>query len=122
MVSALAIHHLDDGAKRALFHRVHDALTGGGVFIDADQVSGATPEIEAAIAAPGCVRCGSAVCRRPISRAALERMKEDRMAPLESHLSWLTEAGFEGVDCWYRSYNFAVFGGRKLGSAKVTKK
>lgn len=45
--------------------------------------------------------------------AALERMKEDHMAPLQAHLLWLTEAGFQAVDCWYPSYNFAVFGGRK---------
>jgi tRNA (cmo5U34)-methyltransferase len=40
-------------------------------------------------------------------------MKEDRMATLGSQLRWLEEAGFREVDCWYKSYNFAVFGGHK---------
>ena len=113
VVSALAIHHLDDDAKPALFRRVGDVLSGGGVFIDADQVCGATPEIEAGYHRTWLRQVRERGVQDVDLRAALERMKEDRMAPLESHLSWLTEAGFEGVDCWYRSFNFAVFGGRR---------
>ena len=38
VVSALAIHHLDGGAKRALFARVHDRVAPGGIFAMADVV------------------------------------------------------------------------------------
>jgi len=38
VVSALAVHHLDDAGKRALFGRLHAALTPGGVFVNAEQV------------------------------------------------------------------------------------
>lgn len=40
IVSALAIHHLDDAAKRELFARVHAALAPGGMFVNAEQVAG----------------------------------------------------------------------------------
>jgi tRNA (cmo5U34)-methyltransferase len=40
-------------------------------------------------------------------------MKEDKMATIADQLRWLEEAGFQSVDCWYKSYNFAVYGGRK---------
>ena len=113
VVSALAIHHLDDGAKRALFRRGFDVLSDGGVFIDADQVCGATPEIEAGYRQTWLRQVRERGVAEADLRAALERMQEDRMALLESHLRWLGEAGFEAVDCWYRSYNFAVFGGRR---------
>jgi tRNA (cmo5U34)-methyltransferase len=42
VVSALAIHHLDDGDKRALFGRVHQALGSGGMFVNAEQVGAPT--------------------------------------------------------------------------------
>ena len=44
----------------------------------------------------------------------LERMSYDRTTGLEIQLNWLTEAGFEDVDCYYRFYNFAVYTGRKV--------
>ena len=40
VVSALAVHHLDAGEKRALFGRVHDALREGGRFVLGDVVAG----------------------------------------------------------------------------------
>ena len=45
--------------------------------------------------------------------AALERMKEDKMAPLTSQINWLQEAGFSSVHCWYQHHRFAVFSGQK---------
>ena len=113
VVSALAIHHLDDEAKQALFQGVYQGLRAGGVFIDADQVCGSTPEIEARYRETWLRQVRACGVSEGDLAAALERMKEDRMAPLQAHLLWLTEAGFQAVDCWYRSYNFAVFGGRK---------
>jgi tRNA (cmo5U34)-methyltransferase len=44
----------------------------------------------------------------------MERMSYDRTTPLQTQLDWLTEAGFEDVDCYYKYYNFAVYAGRKL--------
>jgi tRNA (cmo5U34)-methyltransferase len=40
-------------------------------------------------------------------------MKYDRMAPLNTQLRWLEEAGFQDVDCWYKNFSFAVFGGHR---------
>ena len=46
-----------------------------------------------------------------------KRMKDDKMATIAAQLNWLEEAGFRSVDCWYKSYNFAVYGGRKENRA-----
>jgi cyclopropane fatty-acyl-phospholipid synthase-like methyltransferase len=40
IVSALAIHHLEDAEKRSLFARIHERLRPGGVFVNAEQVVG----------------------------------------------------------------------------------
>ena len=57
IVSALAIHHLDDPGKRDLFARVRAALAPGGLFVNAEQVSrarprGSTPSTSSATSAP----------------------------------------------------------------------
>jgi tRNA (cmo5U34)-methyltransferase len=38
VMSALSIHHLEDGAKRSLFKRAFEALRPGGLFVNAEQV------------------------------------------------------------------------------------
>jgi tRNA (cmo5U34)-methyltransferase len=113
VVSALSIHHLTDAHKAMLFDYVYTVLTPGGVFINADQVLGATPAIDR------CYRDNwlRQVRLRGVSemdlQAALERMREDRMAPLDAQLSWLREAGFEAVHNAFQQDSFVVFTGRK---------
>ncbi|MFY9269929.1 MAG: methyltransferase domain-containing protein [Candidatus Manganitrophaceae bacterium] len=113
VISALSIHHLKDERKTLLFRKISDVLVDGGVFINADQVLGSTPEIERRYRQVWLRQVRERGVSDEDLAAALDRMKEDRMATLESQLKWLKEAGFREVDCWYRSYNFAVFGGCK---------
>lgn len=113
VISALSIHHLSDDLKVALFRRIHEVLPAGGVFINADQVLGATPEIERIYRETWLRQVRArGVAERDLN-AALERMKEDRSAPLDSQLEWLRQAGFRQVNCWYQNYSFAVFSGQK---------
>lgn len=113
IVSALAIHHLDDAAKQGLFARIVAVLAPGGLFVNAEQVLGATPEAEkryvdfwhADIRAAG-------VSEDEIARAA-ERMAFDRCAPVGVQLAWMREAGLRDVDCSFKSWRFAVLSGRR---------
>lgn len=113
VVSALSIHHLADPLKAALFQRLYDALPDGGMFINADQVLGATPEIEQIYRDVWVQQVRQRGASEATLDAAFERMKEDRMALLADQLAWLEKAGFRQVDCWYKSYSFVVYSGRK---------
>ncbi|MBN1319318.1 MAG: methyltransferase domain-containing protein [Thermoleophilia bacterium] len=42
VVSRLAIHHLEDGEKQALYRRIFDALLPGGLFVIGDLIAGET--------------------------------------------------------------------------------
>jgi tRNA (cmo5U34)-methyltransferase len=108
VVSALAIHHLDDRAKRSLFARVRRALKPGGVFVNAEQVAGPTAAIEALYARWHADRVRAAGSSEEEWRAALERMEHDRLATAEDQLRWLREAGFADVDCRFSDHRFAV--------------
>jgi tRNA (cmo5U34)-methyltransferase len=111
VISALSIHHLSDSDKEHLYQRIHDALSPGGMFINADQVIGKTPELERLYQQHWL----DSICAIGISdeelKAAKKRMEYDRMAPLDIQLRWLEAAGFQDVDCWYKNFSFAVFGG-----------
>ena len=113
VVSALAIHHLGDEAKRHLFQNVYDILCDEGVFINADQVLGATPEIDKQYKAAWLRQVREQGVAEDDLAAALERMKEDEMSTLSSQMKCLEDIGFQMVDCWYKNYGFVVYAGRK---------
>lgn len=113
VVSALSIHHLSDELKAGLCRRIHQILPPGGLFINADQVLGATPEIDGRYRETWLRQVREKGVADSELAAARERMKEDKMAPLESQLAWLRQAGFVSVNCWYQNFSFAVYSGRK---------
>ncbi|WP_208099060.1 class I SAM-dependent methyltransferase [Nostoc sp. 106C] len=113
VISALSIHHLSDADKECLYQRIYNVLNPGGMFVNADQVLGKTPNLEKLYRQQWL----NSVCAQGISneelKAAQKRMQYDRMATLDIQLAWLEAAGFQDVDCWYKNFSFAVFGGRK---------
>ncbi len=115
VVSALAIHHLDDAAKRALFTRIHDALRPGGVFVNAEQVIGPSPRFTEAYVRWHETRARAAGSDDAEWAGAVQRMSHDRCATVEDHLSWLRAAGFADADCLFKQYCFAVLTARRNG-------
>jgi tRNA (cmo5U34)-methyltransferase len=112
VVSALAVHHLDDAGKRALLRRVHDALSPGGIFVNAEQVAGPSPRFDAAYRAWHRDRATAAGSSPAEWAAAEERMAFDRCTDVESQLGWLRDAGFD-ADCLFKDRRFAVLAGVK---------
>lgn len=113
VVSALSLHHTEWVALQQLFHRIYAGLRPGGLFINADQVLGATPANEAFYEANWQQRIRELGCTEEEVAQAVVRMKADRTAPLVYQLTWLTVAGFSDVECWYKDYRFAVYSGVK---------
>jgi len=108
VVSALAIHHLDDDAKRALLPRVRAALRPGGVFSWAEQVAGPTADLERRYVERWIARCRAAGVEEGALRESLDRQAVDLHLPEGPQLHWLTEAGFCPVDLAFKDERFAV--------------
>jgi tRNA (cmo5U34)-methyltransferase len=108
VVSALAIHHLDDTAKQRLFRRVRAALEPGGVFVNVEQVAGSSDAFTALYDRwhEACARAAGSDDAE--WSAAVERMAFDRCASVEDQLGWLRDAGFEHADCLFKDHCFAV--------------
>lgn len=94
IVSALAIHHLEDERKRELMGEVRERLAPGGVFANLDLVEAATPELHERF-------------RREIGRP--EDDPADRFAPLCDQLEWLRAAGFAEVECHFKWLQMTLF-------------
>lgn len=98
VISALAIHHLEDARKQALFREVYALLRPGGVFVNLDLVAAVNAEQhERFRLAIGCLQDDPA----------------DRLAHLCKQLGWLREAGFEDVDCHFKWLQLALFVGTR---------
>jgi tRNA (cmo5U34)-methyltransferase len=113
VISALSIHHLEDTAKRALFTRIREVLKPGGVFVNADQVLGPTPELEARYKALWLKQVRALGATEEQIRDSLFRQQEDHCATVDDQLAWMREAGFQDVDCWFKNGRFAVMAGLK---------
>ena len=109
VISGLALHHLDDAAKRDLFGRVFEALEPGGVFLVREVVLGDTEEETERLYSEwrAFIRDNGLDDAEVLSA----HEDEDVPAPLGAQLEWLREAGFEDVRVYWRRMNFAVFGG-----------
>jgi tRNA (cmo5U34)-methyltransferase len=111
VVSGLAIHHLPDAGKRALYERIFRALNPGGVFLNREIVRGATPKLTALYEElwRRFVRANGEVDDAWFQ----QYFEEDIPASVEDQLAWLMDAGFVDVACHWRYLNFAIFGGSK---------
>lgn len=116
--SALSIHHLDEEAKMAVFRWAFTLLAPGGIFVNADQVLGESPQIERRYRGKWLEQVAARGVTKKELDAALARMQEDRMSPLSLQLAMLKEIGFSEVNCWYKHYSFTVFSGSKKQALK----
>jgi len=113
IVSALAIHHLYDDEKKALYRRIFKALKPGGLFINAEQVQGSTGAIHALYEKNWRDQARQLGATEADLEAAALRMSTDRCAPTGDQIAWLRAAGFAEADCVFKAWRFAVLAGWK---------
>lgn len=113
VVSSLSIHHLDDAGKREVFRKAYHAIKPNGVFVNADQVAGPTPELDERYKVLWMEQVRAAGATEQQLAASLYRQQEDRCASVEDQLGWMRAAGFADADCWYKENRFAVLAGTR---------
>jgi SAM-dependent methyltransferase len=110
VVSTIAIHNLRNPLRiRELYAEVYQFLSEGGFFTNLDYVRLATPAL------------------RPLARRAANDPDAGYVArstsggnpgTIDEQLVWLRESGFIGVECFWKEFNAALFGGFK-GSIQI---
>ncbi|MFZ0040121.1 MAG: class I SAM-dependent methyltransferase [Solirubrobacteraceae bacterium] len=111
IASALAIHHLEHEEQRDLLRRVHERLTPGGVFVNAEQVAAPSTDLDEIYEQMWARHCSASGATPRELDDARERMRHDRCAPTGAQLDWLRDAGFTPVACVFASWHFAVLAG-----------
>ena len=114
IVSSLTLHHLETDKEKHAFHRkVFKALNPGGYFINADILIAEDQHVQDV----NLAKWKAFILKASTPAFAKDRYKkylaEDRPAVLFEELSSLREAGFKGVEVYWKYYNFAVYGGQK---------
>jgi len=117
VVSALAIHHLEDADKRDLFARVHNVLRPDGAFVNAEHVAGPSAWLAGVYRELWRAACRAAGAGEDEIAAAVERMATDRSVDVATQLEWLRAAGFEDCDCFFKHLHFGVLAGWRSGAA-----
>jgi SAM-dependent methyltransferase len=120
VVSGFAIHHLTDLRKRELYGEIYELVVPGGLFCNTEHVASATPGVEELFNDAMIDHLyesrrgrGESVTRARVRREFLDR--PDRaaniLASVEAQCGWLREIGFRDVDCFWKYFELAIFGG-----------
>lgn len=113
IVSALSIHHLEDGEKQELFHRIYDKLPAGGLFVNYDQFCADTQETSEWFDAYWVAQLHQSGLSAGELSGWHERRKLDRECSLNAEIAMLKAVGFPDVNCIYSSQKFSVVAARK---------
>lgn len=122
IVSGFAIHHLTHERKRALYREIYDLLAAGGVFVNSEHVASATLRNEQLCDAAMSEHLfqrrrekGENVTLEQVTQEFLTRPDRaaNLLAPVEEQCRWLQHIGFRDVDCYWKLFELAIFGGIK---------
>ncbi|MBQ1044598.1 SAM-dependent methyltransferase, partial [Micromonospora sp. C72] len=82
-------------------------------FVNAEQVAGPTPALDRRYDEVWTARITELGSDAEEIAGARERMRHDRPATVADQCRWLAEAGLVDVDCFFKEWRFAVFGGAR---------
>lgn len=127
IVSGYSIHHQTDERKQSLYAEIYRLLQPGGLFINIEHVAPATAWGESIW--ESCYIDG--LCQlferqgKPKERAEVVRAYRESteraaniLAPVETQCDWLRRIGFVDVDCYFKIFELAVFGGRRRNNKR----
>jgi tRNA (cmo5U34)-methyltransferase len=120
VVSGYSIHHQPDSRKRQIYEEIFPMLASGGMFINLEHVASPTERLAALwdnIRVESLydseVRRGTNRSRAAIAQEYFARPEREAnlFTPVETQCQWLREIGYTDVDCFFKYFEMAVFGG-----------
>lgn len=122
IVSGFSIHHQPDERKKALYAELFELLATDAVFLNLEHVASRNPsgkrlfdEFFIDHLYEYHVRSNPETTREAVALDFYARpdKKENILAPVDEQCRWLEEIGFSDVDCFFKIFELALFGGRK---------
>ena len=122
IVSGYSIHHQPDDRKYSIYQEIFSLLKPGSWFVNIEHVSSAA-QLNIDLFEHHYVSARYAIEQHNGGTRTFDELAEEYknrpdkdaniLAPVELQCDWLREIGYEEVDCYFRIYELAVFGGRK---------
>ena len=122
VVSGYSIHHQPDARKRPIYEEIFSLLKPGGWFINIEHIA-AESQLAVDLFNNHIINAryvieqknGGTKTRDEISNIFMNRPDKDAniLLSVDTQCKWLREIGYEEVDCYFRIFELAVFGGRK---------
>jgi tRNA (cmo5U34)-methyltransferase len=123
IVSALAFNLLTDGAKQRLFAQCYEMLEPRGCLVFSDRLRAADEAVDRFyldqwmdfIVRQAREVLGKEVMLETVTarQRSLDEAAGIKSATLEDILAWLKQAGFAQVECYWKHFQWAVFGASK---------
>lgn len=121
IVSGYSIHHQPDARKRQVYEEIFSLLRPNGWFVNIEHVSSAA-QLNIDLFENHYVTARYVIEKHSGGNRSFDQLAEEYknrpdkaaniLAPTELQCDWLREIGYEEVDCYFRIYELAVFGGR----------
>jgi len=122
IISGFAIHHQPDQRKKELYSEIYNLLSKGGVFLNLEHVQSSTQEVSRLFEDYYIehlhnfqLKSNPETSKEIVAEGFRNHpdKDEDQLAPVETQCEWLREIGFKDVDCFFKQFEIALFGGRK---------
>jgi ubiquinone/menaquinone biosynthesis C-methylase UbiE len=122
VISGFSIHHQPDKRKKELYREIFKLLEPGGLFLNLEHVSSATPKLKNVFddyfvdsLYEHLRRLDQKLTRREVGKKYYDNQLRDAniLAPVEKQCRWLRTIGFKDVDCYFKIFELALFGGMK---------
>ena len=122
VISGFSIHHQPDEIKRQIYEQIFSLLQPGGIFLNNEHVLSPTQWIEDA--SDDCfvdslyqlhLKKGTGKSKEQVLQEFVHRPDKEAniLTLVEKQCEWLREIGFEDVDCYFKIFELAIFGGRR---------
>lgn len=124
IVSGFSIHHQPDERKQEIYNEIYNLLAPDGIFINIEHVSSPTKWVENLF--NDCMidsiynyqdKIATNKTREQLANEFYNREDHEAniLAPVDQQCQWLREIGFVDVDCYFKVFELAIFGGKKPG-------
>ncbi|MCP4650899.1 MAG: class I SAM-dependent methyltransferase [PVC group bacterium] len=123
IVSRFSIHHQSDERKYQVYQEIFNLLAPNGIFINIEHVASKSKWVNKIFEKymidymyDSYNKKGKVKSRDEIAQEFRGRHDKDAnvIALAEKQCAWLSEIGFVDVDCYFKVFEIAIFGGRRL--------
>lgn len=120
IISGFSSHHQPDKRKKEIYREIFELLAPGGFFLNLEHVLSATPKLKSVFndyfvdSLYEHLRClDQKLTREEVSAKYYHNQLHEAniLAPVEKQCRWLREIGFRDVDCYFKIFELALFGG-----------